>query len=238
MTSPAGGCLVCEEELVYLVSAEKVRCHRCGAPGTSAARCPSGHYVCDACHSARAKDVVERACAASERTDPVDLAIALFEDPALEMHGPEHHLLVPAALLAAWSNARGEGHLRAARIAEARRRSEPVQGGFCGLQGACGAGIGAGIFVAIATESSPLKGAERGLSNRMTARALEVISRIGEARCCKRETLLAILSAARFAREHLGVDLPARGRRCALSGRNRQCAEDACPFWPGEASAA
>jgi hypothetical protein len=63
-----------------------------------------------------------------------------------------------------------------------------------------GAGIGAGTFVAIATGATPVKGAARGLSNRMTARALDVVSRTNGARCCKRDAFLAILAAARFAR--------------------------------------
>ncbi len=224
------GCLVCGVELVYLPTAEPIRCSSCGAVGTSAVRCPAGHYVCDGCHSGPGKDVIERVCAETESCDPVEIVLDLMRHPKLKMHGPEHHFLVPAALLAAFSNARGEPGRRSARVAEARRRSEPVAGGFCGLQGACGAGIGAGIFVAIATEASPLQGPERGLAIRMTAEALTVIGATDVARCCKRDSFLAILTAVRYAREHLGVALPARGPPCEFSDRNRQCAADGCPF--------
>jgi hypothetical protein len=174
--------------------------------------------------------VIERACAATDERDPIAIAVGLMRHPKVQMHGPEHHLLVPAALLAAYSNARGEPERRAERVAEARRRSEPVLGGFCGLQGACGAAIGAGTFVAIASGSSPLKGAERGLANRMTAEALVAIGAIGAARCCKRDSFLGILAAARFAREHLVVELPARRPTCEFSAGNRQCAGESCPF--------
>ncbi len=224
------GCLVCGGELVYLAASEPMTCALCGAVRASPARCAAGHYACDACHAAPARDVIERACAASDERDPIALAVRLMRQPSVKMHGPEHHFLVPAVLLAAWSNARGEPGLRASRVAEARRRAEPVLGSFCGIQGACGAGIGAGIFVAIASGSTPLRGPERGLSNRMTARALDVISRTEGARCCKRESFLAILAAARFARAHLGADLPARGPACEWTGSNRECAGDACPF--------
>jgi hypothetical protein len=229
---PNGGCLVCGEELVYLASAEPVRCARCGATASSGARCPAGHYVCDGCHSGSAKDVIGRVCAATEEHDPIAIACALMRHPTVELHGPEHHFLVPAALLAAFSNVRGDGDRRAERVAEARHRSEPIVGGFCGRQGACGAGIGAGTFVAIATGSSPLRGAERGLANRMTAEALAIIGATNGPRCCKRDSLLAILAAARFTREHLGVCLPALGQPCQFSGRNRQCTGVACPFHP------
>ena len=116
------------------------------------------------------------------------------------------------------------------RVAEARKRSEPVLGSFCGIQGACGAAIGTGTFVAIATGSSPVKGKERALANRMTARALTVVGQMDSARCCKRDALLSILAAARFAREHLAVEMPASGPACEWSGDNRECAGGACPF--------
>ncbi len=229
-THHATGCLVCGAELTYLPASVPMACALCGASHPSAARCVAGHYVCDACHSAPAKDVIERTCAATDERDPIALAVRLMRHPAVKLHGPEHHLLVPAVLLAAYWNVRGEPGRKADAIREARRRSEPVAGGFCGLQGACGAGIGAGTFVALATGSTPLAGPARGLSNRMTARALDVISRTDGARCCKRDSFLAILAAARFSREHLGVALPARGPACEWSASNRECLADGCPF--------
>lgn len=224
------GCLRCGAELVYLRSAEPVRCVFCGAAGESAARCPAGHWVCDPCHSADAKDAIVRACVATASEDPMEIAVGLLAHPRVALHGPEHHLLVPAALLAAYANATGAPERKAEWIAEARRRSDPVLGGFCGLQGACGAGIGTGIYAALVTDASPLRGKERGLANRMTVAALDVISRTDGARCCKRDTLLAILAAVRFTREHLGVSLQARGPACTFSARNAQCTADACPF--------
>ena len=150
--------------------------------------------------------------------------------PALKMHGPEHHFLVPAVLVAAYWNAKGDPAKRAEAVREARRRSDPVLGGFCGLQGACGAGIGTGTFVALVTGATPLAGPARGLANRMTARALDVVSRTGGARCCKRDSVLSNLAAARFARVHLGVALPARGPAGEWSDVNRECLADGCPF--------
>lgn len=224
------GCLVCGADLAYLPASAPMTCALCGASHPSAARCVAGCYVCDACHAAPARDVIERTCAASAERDPIGLAVRLMRHPALKLHGPEHHLLVPAVLLSAYLEARGERGRKAEVLREARRRSDPVAGGFCGLQGACGAGIGAGTFVALATGSTPLAGPARGLANRMTARALEVIARTDGPRCCKRDAFLAILAAARFAREHLGVDLPVSAPACEWSAANRECTGDACPF--------
>jgi hypothetical protein len=226
----ATGCLVCGADLEYLPASAPMSCALCAAGRASSARCVAGHFVCDACHAAPARDVIERTCATTDERDPIAIAVRLMRHPALKLHGPEHHFLVPAVLLAAYWNARGEPARKAGAIREARRRSEPVAGGFCGLQGACGAGIGAGTFVALATGSTPLVGPARGLSNRMTARALQVIAETDAARCCKRDSFLAILAAARFAREHLGIALPAPGPACEWSGANRECHGERCPF--------
>lgn len=231
-SAPSTGCGHCGAPIVYSPTAELARCTLCGGAFESSARCAEGHFVCDTCHAAPARDLIERFCAATELRDPMEIAVSLMRRPSVKMHGPEHHFFVPAALVAAWANVSGVApERRAGLVAEARKRTEPILGGFCGVQGACGAGIGAGIFVALATGSTPLKGGERCLANGMTARALGAISRTGGARCCKRDSLLSILAAARFSREELGVPLPARGRPCEFSASNAECTQRDCPFF-------
>jgi len=232
------GCLTCGAPLEYLRAAERVRCILCGTEGESAARCAAGHFVCDACHSGSAKDVIERACLAAEGDDPLAIARALMRHPKLKLHGPEHHFLVPAALLAARANATGRRGDLPRLLAEARRRSDPVGGGFCGFQGACGAAIGAGIYVSLATGATPLAGEPWALANGATARALDVLARVGGPRCCKRTTGLVLLAAARTSREKLGVRLSTSAAPCEFSDANAECIEARCPFYPrSEASA-
>ncbi|WP_243337197.1 DUF5714 domain-containing protein [Anaeromyxobacter soli] len=228
--APFTGCLVCGEDLVYLPASAELVCVLCGAPKVSSARCKAGHFACDACHSAPAMDVIEKVCASSDERDPMALALRMLRHPAVKLHGPEHHFLVPAVLVAAYSNVKGEKQKRAERVAEARRRVAPVLGGSCGMLGTCGAAVGAGAFVSIVTEATPLKGKERGLANRMTARALTVVGATDAARCCKRDSMLSILAAVKFAREHLRVDLSARGPECEWRSVNKQCGGSACPF--------
>ncbi len=226
------GCLVCGAALAYLPAAEPMSCALCGAPAESAARCTAGHFVCDACHSGSAKDVVERACLETRSDDPLEIARAVMRHPAVKLHGPEHHFLVPAALLAAHANARGAREDLPRLVAEARRRSEPVGGGFCGFQGACGAAIGAGIYVSLATRATPLASEPWALANAATARALDVLARVGGPRCCKRTTGLVLLTAARFARERLGVKLATTSTPCEWADANAECIEQRCPFYP------
>jgi hypothetical protein len=235
MTEHRSGCLTCGAELVYLAAAERMTCALCGAPVESAARCAAGHFVCDTCHSGSAKDVIERACLTAEGEDPLAIARSLMRHPKLKLHGPEHHFLVPAALLAAHTNVRGTRADLPRLLAEARRRSDPVAGGFCGLQGACGAGIGAGIYVSLATGATPLAKEPWALANGATARALEILARVGGPRCCKRTSGLAILVGVRVARERLGVKLAGSAQPCEFADRNAECIELRCPFFPRSA---
>lgn len=227
----AQGCLVCGVELVYAGTAAPSLCAICGVEEPTLARCGDGHFVCDACHSGSAKDVIERACTHHAGRDPVALATSLMRHPSVKMHGPEHHFLVPAALLATWANAT-PGPDRAGLLAEARRRSDTVVGGSCGFHGACGSGVGVGIFASLATGATPRSGASWGQANRATAQALQVIGDVGGPRCCKRTTWLALLAGIRFAREELGVTLEGRGPRCEFHGRNADCLKRDCPFYP------
>lgn len=230
------GCLTCGAELVYRAAASPVTCAFCGTAGTSPVACAGGHFVCDACHAAPAREVIERACLASDSTDPISLATGLMRHPSLKLHGPEHHLLVPAVLLTAWANARGEGAGKPRLLAEARRRSDGVAGGSCGFQGACGAGVGVGIFASIASGATPLAKASWGVANRATGRALTVIGQLGGPRCCKRTSWLALLTGIRVAGESLGVELSGRGPACEWNEVNAECLGDPCPFHPARRS--
>ena len=226
------GCLLCGAPLDYRDAAAPVACVLCGAACESPVTCRDGHFVCDGCHAAPARDVIERACLASQGTDPVVVATALMRHPSLKLHGPEHHFLVPATLLAAVANAQGRAAAKPGLLAEARRRSDAVPGGSCGFHGACGAGVGVGIFASVVSGITPLTRKGWGQANQATGRALTVIGGVGGPRCCKRTTWLALLTGIRVAREALGVRLGGRGPACEWSEVNAECLDEACPFHP------
>ncbi|MGX8714372.1 MAG: DUF5714 domain-containing protein [Lachnospiraceae bacterium] len=106
--------------------------------------------------------------------------------PFCHMHGPEHHVMVGAALLTAYRNAGGDIDLPAA-LTEMMNRGKSVPGGACGFWGACGAGISSGMFISIISGSTPLGDEPFALSHKMTAKSLGKIGEIGGPRCCKRE---------------------------------------------------
>jgi len=113
----------------------------------------------------------------------------MMECAVCHMHGPEHHVMVGAALLTAYKNAGGELDLESA-LQEMYSRGKQVPGGACGFWGACGAGISAGQFMSIATQSTPLAKEPWGLSKRMTSKSLGSIGEVDGLRCCKRVPFL------------------------------------------------
>jgi hypothetical protein len=215
----ARGCFVCGKDVVAHAASARLPCAICGLAADATERCRAGHHVCGACADGTAAEVIVRVCGAAAESDPVTLAVRLLRHPAVRHDTPEH-LLVPAVLVAAWSNALGEGASRAERVAEVRRRSDPA------ARGPAGAAAGAGTFVSVA--AGPQGG--DALAGRMVEAALAVVERAGAASCRRRDSLLTILAAARFAREHLRVHLPATGPSCEHRNVARDCAGAACPF--------
>jgi hypothetical protein len=181
-----------------------------------------------------AEDLIELTTMRSTSDNPFFLAEQLLENPAIKMHGAEHHFLVPAVLIAALYNHTGEQDRKERGIRNARRRAEMVKGGFCGLLGDCGAAVGTGIFVSVVTGATPLSREEWRLSNLVTARTLEEIALHGGPRCCKRNTFLALRSTIRFLSREMGIQLPEPDMiQCRFSDRNQECLKEKCPFFAG-----
>ena len=108
-----------------------------------------------------------------------------------------------------------------------------LTGGACGFWGACGAGISTGMSLSILSNATPLSKEPLGLSNQMTARALDAIGTIGGPRCCKRNSYLSLLAAAAFVEERFHLSMPVPAIRCAYAGQNNQSLGKVCPFSPG-----
>ena len=223
-------CLICGAPLRYLEADVPMTCALCGRTENSKTSCVQGHYVCSECHMS-GMDSVIGLCLREKSADPVAILEGMMALPFCHMHGPEHHVMVGAALLTAYRNAGGQLDLPRA-LQEMLCRGKQVPGGACGYWGACGAGLSTGMFVSIATNATPLAKEAWGLSNRMTARALTVIGEHGGPRCCKRDSYLAITAAVDFAAEHLGVQMQLGNIRCTRCHMNNQCLGKGCPFHP------
>lgn len=221
-------CLICKAPLKYLEADEIMECALCRKKEPSKTRCVNGHYICNECHT-KGMDVIIGLCLNETSSDPIEIIEKMMGQPFCHMHGPEHHVMVGAALLTAYKNAGGDIDLPQA-LTEMMNRGKSVPGGACGFWGACGAGISAGMFVSIISKSTPLTVEPFGLSNLMTAKALEQIGTVGGPRCCKRDSYLSILAAVDFVKEHFAVEMKKPEVVCGHSAQNNQCIGKRCPF--------
>lgn len=233
-----GACLICGKPVIYYEKAKKMECMICHHWFESHAGCEDGHYVCDECHGKKGIQIIKEGCKSSISKNPVEIMKNLMEDPYIYMHGPEHHVMVGAALLTAYYNCKGfesEDLKRAAfetALEEMEARGREYPGGSCGYWGCCGAAVSTGMFVSIVTKATPLTGKSWGLSNRMTSEALKAIGDLGGPRCCKRNSLTAAVAAVRFAKENLGVEMELpKEIRCGFSGENKECLRRKCPYY-------
>ena len=222
-------CGVCGRPLVYgTESIEKV-CALCGHRDKTLIYCPAGHYVCDACHSKSAVEVLRQVLSSTKSTDPAALLELVMAHPAVPMHGPEHHVMVPCVIVAAVGNA---GYpLPDGALEKAFERAGKVPGGWCGLYGDCGAAVGTGIAVSVITAATPLTGKQRTLAMAATSQALTRMLD-EQPRCCKRAARTAVRSAVDFLSEQLDIKLPqAAPLHCEYTSRNEQCAGSKCLYY-------
>ena len=221
-------CVICGAPLQYLETDEMMECAICHKKEKSKTRCTQGHYVCNECHM-EGMDAIIGLCLKEESKNPIEILSNLMDQPFCHMHGPEHHVMVGSSLLTAYKNAGGEIDLKQALI-EMMNRGKSVPGGACGFWGACGAGISAGLFVSIISNSTPLAVETFGLSNLMTSKALEQIGMVGGPRCCKRDSFLSILAAIDFVKQHFQISMEKPEIVCGYSAQNNQCIGKRCPF--------
>lgn len=172
-----------------------------------------------------------------KKTDLYEMATDLMDIKEIPMHYPYHHYIVPAVLLTACHTAvGGEREELVNRLDTAQQRAKNILGGFCGYYGACGAGVGVGIFYSVFQGITPLSHKGWAAANQATADALTTIAGIEGPRCCKRCCFLALTSAKKTIEEKLGIRLTMPEQiYCKYSSRNLDCRKEACPFFEKEA---
>ena len=220
--------MICKAPLKYLAEDIEMECVICHKKELSKTHCVNGHYVCNECHT-RGIDSIFGVCLAENSKNPIEILNKMMLLSFCHLHGPEHHIMVGAALLTSYKNAGGKIDLAKA-LKEMKNRGQNVPGGACGFWGACGAGISTGIFISIITGSTPLTLEPFGFANKMTAKSLASIGAVGGPRCCKRDSYLSILAAIDFVKENFGVEMEKTEVICNFSAKNNQCIGMRCPF--------
>ncbi len=229
------GCMVCGGTLTYLAREREAACHYCGGRYRTNALCDQEHFVCDHCHQQDGLSAIRLLCAESREEDMLRLLQQIRRHPAIPLHGPEHHAMVPGVILATYRN-RG-GRLDREAILTGIERGSRVPGGVCGFWGNCGAAAGVGIAFSVLLAATPLTPQARQQAQGVTTRVLGRIAAIRGGRCCQRESVTALREAAAISRELLPVSLLAEAAFvCEQSDRNRECIGRRCPLSGGGAA--
>ena len=224
------GCMVCGAQLRYLKTEKKVECSYCGNLFNASTLCEKGHFVCNACHSKEAIEIVKHYCLSSSETDMITLLNKIRKHPSMPMHGPEHHFAVPGIIISVYRNSGGS--VGDQEILTGIERGKDIPGGACGFWGACGAALGVGIGFGVIIGSSPVKASHRQRLHKIVQEVLAEISSLKAARCCQRETWTALKKAAEISNNLLPISLKADGlTRCTQRKLNKECPGKICPYW-------
>jgi len=223
-------CILCKKPMSPALGIAE--CSFCGKREKADYVCPSGHYICEDCRISSSDRIIKKVCEATQETDPIKIAILLMKHPAMQMHGPEHHYLVSSVLLAALRNL-GKFEIDNSAFEKAITRGKRIPLGSCGLWGACGAAVGVGIAVSVATKSSWASDKERSLSMQATCEALSEIAKIGGPRCCKASTFAAIEAASKFFEREFGINFTSltSPHPCYFKAFNDECLRYKCPYF-------
>jgi len=204
-------------------------CIFCGQKEETTLLCPDNHYVCEECRVATQSEIIERTYMNTEFTDPFEIANLIMHHPSFNEHGVEHHELVAPVILAAIRNKGAK--ISDYKIKLSMKKVKNIPYGACGTMGACGACISAGVAVSIITKASFLSDIERSLVLKATSSALEKISEMGGARCCKQSVYAAIESTKDILTKVLDIKWDYKPIKCQFQDKIRDCKKERCPYY-------
>ena len=224
------GCMVCGEPMAYFTAERNHECSYCGKIFSVNALCEQGHFVCDACHGKDGFKVLGNILMNTKETDMLRLLEQIHSHPSIPVHGPEHHAMVPGIIVASYYNL--GGNIEKSDVNTAIKRGSSIAGGHCGFMGICGAAVGAGTAFSIILDGNPLKGDVRQLSQIVTGKVLAEITKYNGARCCQRDSWIALKKVGELSKEYLHVPLKADYEmNCRQKHLNKECLGKICPMF-------
>lgn len=163
--------------------------------------------------------------------DPVKIFKNMAEKDYISIHGPEHHVLDGACILAAFYNAGGKIDLDSS-LKQIFSEGLRMPGAMCGLWGVCGAVTSIGAALAIIDKTGPLStDGSWGEHMSFTSETIKELGQINGPRCCKRDAMTAFKHAIDYINSHYDVTLKYEGQQCGFSQLNQQCIKERCPFY-------
>jgi hypothetical protein len=229
-------CMVCGAPLEYLLQSERRVCTFCGKKEEGQINCPQGHFVCDSCHGADAKRIIEQTAFSTGDTDPLAIAELMTGNPGLPMLGCEHAFIAAGALMAALKNSPyGAGKITNAHIQEAfNRTTKQAVGGYCGLTGVCGIVPAVGACFSVFLGARCGTDSEQKITMDAVIRVAQAISGLTGPSCCKAYVRAALAESIAVFGERLGIALPAKESTivCRHSDKHPHgCREEKCPYY-------
>ncbi|MFV0395078.1 MAG: DUF5714 domain-containing protein [Coprobacillaceae bacterium] len=228
-------CPVCDEKRISFDNIDRKKCSICGLSFVPKEACNHGHYVCYSCEQNNIRQKIIDFCLISDIKNPLELTKQLMKIDNVPMHGPSHHLLIPTALLTSYANTKPDKINLKDSLDIANKRSKSVPGGACGNWGACGAGLGVGIYLSILNDTGPLSTDDWKDVGQLTSHCLNKISEQGGPRCCKRDGFIAITEAMKYSNRELDTNYQIDDISCEFFINNKQCKNIKCPFFPKRA---
>lgn len=226
--------MVCGSSLDYHEQATDVVCSYCGKIEHGHISCPSGHYVCDACHNRDALQIIENIALTTKSPDPFEIAELMMSSPTLPMLGCQHAHIAGGALMAAIKNEGSRG-ITDEHIGEVFHRTEKqAHGGYCGLTGVCGIAPAIGACFAVLTGSKCGKDEEQRITMEAVTRISSAITDLTGPSCCKAYVRTSLLTAVRFLKERFDIALPIKDAsiKCYHNERHPHgCRETKCPYF-------
>lgn len=163
--------------------------------------------------------------------NPIDIVKEIMHKDFINIHGPEHHFLDGAAFLVAYNNAGGNIDVFNC-LDELAQRTIKMPGAMCGHWGICGSLASVGAALSVIHGTGPLSTDEFYKHNmEYTSKVLTEMSKIGGARCCKRNAFLSLFHAVKFVKEKYGIEMESDKIECEFSPSNKQCIQEKCPFY-------
>lgn len=164
-------------------------------------------------------------------TNPVQIFKKLAKKDYISIHGPEHHILDGACILAAYKNAGGEIDFNQA-LEKLKYEGLRMPGAMCGLWGICGAITSIGAVLSIIDGTGPLStDGSWGKHMAYTSAAVGELGQINGPRCCKRDAMIAFKNAIAYINSHYEVNITYEKQACEFSHLNEQCIHERCPFY-------
>ena len=230
-------CMICGSTLLYLDRSEPLVCTYCRKTSEGHIRCPEGHFICDACHSMDAMQMIEDAVFSTREKDPLRIAELMLNHPALPMLGCEHAFIAAGALSAALRNS------PYARITDEEireiftRTAKQAVGGYCGLTGICGISPAIGACFSVFLKSRCGSDAEQRIVMDAVISVSRAIADLTGPSCCKAYVRAALDTAVTIFADRFGIVLPVSrsGLVCRHSGKHPHgCREQKCPYYQKE----